>query len=291
MYFSKVRIRPEIIQSTQFAKMVSGNAYSTHRLLWDLFPDQKQREFLFREEIAKEQLERQAGARGEPVYYLVSSSAPFAESPIFMVETRRYEPKLQEGESLRFELRANPVVTKNGKKHDIVMDAQQAFLGRLSEELNLQSLLKSTPEKNEYKKSVLAEGGKSLDSRLTSLLQDDCRYAERLNHRLSLADKLEWALKAVVEEALENWMSRQADNNGFIIMKNEEGRLKLQNCAYQWHTLTQKAAKGKKSGFSSVDFTGDLKITNVEATERALFKGIGRSKAFGCGLLLVKRIY
>ncbi len=290
MYFSRVRIRPEIIQSTQFANIVSGNAYSTHRLLWDLFPDQKQRGFLYREEVAREQLGRQAGARGEPVYYLVSSSAPSMQTPFFIVKTKRYEPKLQEGETLRFELRANPVVTKNGKKHDVVMDAQQSFLRQLSEEMNLQSLLKNSPEKSEYKKTLLAEGGQALDSRLTALLGNDRRYAERLDHRLSLADKLEWTLKAVVDEALEKWMTRQAENNGFFIMKNGDEGVKLQNCAYQWHALPQKAAKGEKSGFSTVDFTGDLKIMNTEPFKKALFKGIGRSKAFGCGLLLVKRI-
>ena len=290
MYFSTVRIRPEIFQSTQFAKIVSGNAYSTHRLLWDLFPGQKQRGFLYREEIAREQLGRQAGARGEPVYYLVSSSAPSEQSPFFIVNTKPYDPKLQEGETLRFELRANPVVTKNGKKHDVVMDAQQSFLRRLSEEMNLQSLLESSPEKSEYKKTLLAEGDKSLDRRLTSLLENDRRYAELLDQRLPTVDKLEWSLKAAADDALEKWMTRQAGNNGFSIMKNGNGEVKLQSCAYRWHALPKKASKGAKSGFSSVDFTGDLKIVNVEATKRALFRGIGRSKAFGCGLLLVKRI-
>jgi len=105
-----------------------------------------------------------------------------------------------------------------------------------------------------------------------------------------MVDKLERALKAVVDDALERWMTRQAGNNGFSIMKNGGGEAKLKSCAYQWHVLPKKSAKGAKSGFSSVDFMGDLKIMNVEATKRALFKGIGRSKAFGCGLLLVKRI-
>jgi len=95
----------------------------------------------------------------------------------FILKTKRYEPKLQEGETLRFELRANPVITKNGKKHDVVIDAQQSFLRRLSEEMNLQSLLESSPEKSAYKKMLLAKGGQSLDRRLTSLLENDPRYA------------------------------------------------------------------------------------------------------------------
>ena len=65
----------------------------------------------------------------------------------------------------------------------------------------------------------------------------------------------------------------------------------MKNAVYQWHALTGKAAKAKKSGFSAVDFTGDLVVADVEAFKKTLFNGIGRSKAFGCGLLLVKRIH
>jgi len=39
-----------------------------------------------------------------------------------------------------------------------------------------------------------------------------------------------------------------------------------------------------------VDFLGDLEITDVEKFKRALFGGIGRAKAFGCVLMLVKWI-
>lgn len=290
MHFSRIRIRPEIYQSTQLAKLLSDSVYSIHRLLWDLFPGQKQRNFLYREEIAGEQIEQRRGVRGEPVYYLVSESPPSDQNPFFHVETRRYEPKLKTGEILRFELRANPVITKNGKKHDVVMDAQQAFLKLLCEELGLLSYLKDSPEKNEYKRILLANGGDSLNDRLTSLLKADCRYAERLNRSMTLVDKLEWSLKAVVDESLEKWLERQGEKNGFLLLRDSYRQLKLQNSAYRWHALTKKAAKGKKSGFSSVDFTGDLKITNVEAFTKALFEGIGRSKAFGCGLMLVKRI-
>jgi len=62
---------------------------------------------------------------------------------------------------------------------------------------------------------------------------------------------------------------------------------KLQTSAYQWHAMPN---KGKRAGFSSVDFVGALKITDVEQFKKALFDGIGRSKAFGCGLLMIKRV-
>lgn len=288
MYFSRIRIRPEIFKSTQLAQVLSDNSYNMHRLLWDLFTKQKQRSFIYREEIAREQLGTQAGVRGEPVYYVVSSTRPFSETPFFQVEVREYQPKLQQGDRLRFELRANPVITRNGKKHDVVMDAQRTFLTSLCAELNLQSRLPSAPKKQEFKKVLLTHGGHALDGRLTTLLKDDFRYAERLRQSMQLYSKIEWSIKAIVDDALEKWMIRQGQRHGFSLAKDDNNQSKLQNSAYRWHSI--KAEKEKKSGFSSVDFLGDLEIIDVEKFTKVLFGGIGRAKAFGCGLLLIRRI-
>ncbi|MBL7000104.1 MAG: type I-E CRISPR-associated protein Cas6/Cse3/CasE [Gammaproteobacteria bacterium] len=48
--------------------------------------------------------------------------------------------------------------------------------------------------------------------------------------------------------------------------------------------------KNHNVGFSAVDFTGVLTVTDVDLFKVALFNGIGRSKAFGCGMLLIRRI-
>lgn len=315
MYFSRIRIKPEIFKSTQLAQVLSDSSYNMHRLLWDLFSDEKQRNFLYREEIAREQLGIQAGVRGEPIYYIVSSIKPSLENPFFQIEAREYQPKLQKGNRLSFEIRANPVVTKkvdrkspehylrershrqvvNKNKltkkrvrHDVVMDAQRTFLASLCVELNLQSRLSSAPKKQEIKKVLLTHGGHALDGRLTTLLKDDFRYAERLRQTMSLHDKLEWSIKSIVDDALEKWMIRQGQRHGFSLARDDNNQCKLQNSAYRWHSI--KAEKEKKSGFSSVDFLGDLEITDAEKFTKALFEGIGRAKAFGCGLMLVKRI-
>ena len=288
MYFSRIRIRPEIFKNTQLAQVLSDNSYNMHRLLWDLFTKQKQRSFIYREEIAREQLEIQAGVRGEPVYYIVSSTRPSSETPFFQVEAKEYQPKLQRSDKLRFELRANPVITRNGKKHDVVMDAQRTFLTSLCAEFNLQSRLPSAPKKQDFKKELLIHGGHALDERLTTLLKDDFRYAERLRQSMHLHSKIEWSIKAIVDDALEKWMIRQGQQHGFLLVRDDNNQNKLQNSAYRWHSI--KAEKGKKSGFSSVDFLGDLEIIDVEKFTKALFGGIGRAKAFGCGLLLILRI-
>lgn len=315
MYFSRIRIRPEIFKNTQLAQVLSDSPYNMHRLLWDLFSDEKQRNFLYREEIAREQLGTQAGVRGEPIYYVVSSTRPFSEKPFFQVEAKEYQPKIQTGDRLSFKLRANPVVTekidrenpehylkersrrqvanknkltKKRVRHDVVMNVQKIFLTSLCAELNLQSRLPSAPQKMEYKKVLVTHGGLALDERLTTFLKGDFRYSERLRQSMQLHNKLEWSIKAVVDAALEKWMIRQGERHGFSLAKDDDNQCKFQNSAYLWHSI--KADKGIKSGFSSVDFLGDLKITDVEKFTEALFGGIGRAKAFGCGLMLVRRM-
>jgi CRISPR system Cascade subunit CasE len=294
MYFSRIRIRPNIFKSSQLGKVLEGNVYGIHRLLWDLFPDDKQRTFLYREEIAREQMGALPTVRGEPIYYLVSQEIP-VETPLFEVESTAYLPErdnkfpLAVGQRLTFELRANPVVTRLGKKHDVVMDTQQQFLKLLVKEFNLETQLPAKQEKSDYKKLLLEKGGEAFSQRLIEILQTDPLYAERLQQVGQLSDRLEWAIKARVDRTLEKWFNNQGERLGFRLVNDDNNLSKLQNSAYQWHSLSAKGGKGDKSGFSSVDFTGELQITDMSKFKEALFTGIGRSKAFGCGLLMVRR--
>ena len=286
MYFSRVRLRPEVLKSSQLNRVLAGNVYGAHRLLWDLFSEDK-RSYLYREEIAREQLDSLANVRGESIYYMVSKSKPIEpENSLFNVATKIYQPQLMVGQELSFECRANPVITKQSKKHDVVMDAQLVFLKDLIQKFNLESELPTHTKKRDFKKLLLAKGGESLKQQLTETLSHDGRYVERLQQVSSLADKLEWALKAQVDTTLENWWKRQGERCGFELIIDPSGLSKLQNSAYQWHALPE---KGKQAGFSSVDFTGELKVTDIERFEQALFTGIGRSKAFGCGLLMIRK--
>lgn len=291
MYFSRVRIRTDILKSSQIGLLLQGNSYGSHRLLWDLFPNQDNRAFLYREEIAREQLAASATVRGEPVYYLVSQIKPVAnDDSLLRLETKPYHPQLEVGQHLAFECRVNPVVERQGKKHDVVMDAQLQFLNHLVQTLNLHNQLSGKPEKSTYKTLLLSAGGEALNAHLTQLLANDSRYAERIGQIAGLADKLEWAIKAQVDQALENWWRRQGERCGFELVHDQNGLSKLQNSGYQWHALPQKIKKkGDKSGFSAVDLSGELQITDIEKFQHTLFNGLGRSKAFGCGLLMIKR--
>lgn len=291
MYFSRIKIRSNILKSSQLGRVLEGNVHGSHRLLWDLFPEQEQRTFLYREEIAREQLGALPSVRGEPIYYVISQSQPVeTENSLFTVESKNYHPQLEIGQHLGFDCRVNPVVTRQGKKHDVVMDDQLQFLSSLVKAFQLEPLLSAKPSKGDYKKMLLANGGEALNQRLTELLANDPRYAERLGQIASLSDKLEWAIKAHVDVALENWLKKQSERLGFELAVDDDGLSKVQNSSYLWHGLPEKAKqKGDKSGFSAVDFSGELKITDTEKFEQALFQGIGRAKAFGCGLLMIRK--
>ena len=112
MYFSRIRVNPDIRELSHLHHILRNNGYGLHQLFRDLFPGEKVRTYLFREEIAGEQIPHYKGARGEPIYYIVSQSEPTRENPLFVVESKPYKPKLAVGDHLSFKLRANPTVAR-----------------------------------------------------------------------------------------------------------------------------------------------------------------------------------
>jgi CRISPR system Cascade subunit CasE len=100
----------------------SGNLYQLHQEIWALFTDGpgRQRDFLYR-------FDRE-GSR--PRIFCLSERAPRAVRGIFQVESTRFNLAFRAGESLRFALRANPVVNRQGSRHDVVMDARWELKSR-----------------------------------------------------------------------------------------------------------------------------------------------------------------
>ncbi len=182
---------------------------------------------------------------------------------IFKVESRDYPLRLRARTRLQFDLWANPVGTKKGKEHDVVMGAQLYYLNELCAECDLLKRLPSISHKRDFKKVLLADGGERLDKKLTSIFENDFRYAERLQYTMSLRDKLEWATRAAVDLALENWLLKKSKAHGFQICRNRDNQLKLQSSGYQWHSLAKKTKGRNRSGYSSIDFTGEIEVMDV----------------------------
>lgn len=86
------------------------------------------------------------------------------------------------------------------------------------------------------------------------------------------------------ENASKLWLIRQGERCGFSLGETDmliDGY--IQNHFY-------KGKKEKPIQYSSIHYEGLLTVTDVEEFIKMLYTGIGRSKAFGCGLMLVRRI-
>lgn len=256
MYISRIEVTESIAQHSQLGRVLKDQSYSMHRLLWDLF-DLNNR-VLFREESSREQL---GTKRNLPLYYVLSMHPPKSESPIFNVETKPFTPAVKEGELLSFRLRANPTVakkdgqSKHSKRHDVVMDAQRQWLHSACQERNL------------------SIEGKKGDLRRRLLKHQD--FIGSCGEQ-----KLIKELREVTQKSAHEWLRSRGSKNGFDLEKVVE-------TSYRWHALPN---KNRKAGFSSLDYEGLLRVTNPEQFKEMLTKGLGPSKAFGCGLMLVRRI-
>jgi CRISPR system Cascade subunit CasE len=293
MYFSRIRIRPDV---QDLHLLISGNAYGAHQMLWKLFPARGEgRAFLFREEIAKDQIPFHKGVKGEPLFYTVSESPPLSEHTIFAVESKPYTPNLSRGNRLAFRLRANPTIArktegkKNSARHDVVMDAQYHLLREIAVEIGVPTVR----DKSKIKNHILSAWGQlsesnGVEEKLRGIIEENDRFAEKASKPMIPATLLDVALKARINKTLEVWLSEKGKRLGFAMVRDAtKGRLKFQAEGYQWHALPQ---KGKDAGFSSVDFEGEIEVIDSELFSKVLFEGIGPAKGFGCGLMLVRRV-
>ncbi|WP_337231681.1 type I-E CRISPR-associated protein Cas6/Cse3/CasE [Citrobacter portucalensis] len=211
MYLSRITLHTSELLPSQLLHLVERGEYVMHQWLWDLFPGGKERQYLYRRE------ELQGAFR----FFVLSQDQPVA-SAIFDVQTRPFAPALSAGQTLRFSLRANPTICKNGKRHDLLMEAKRHLRTQ--------------------------EDGRDI-----------------------------WSYQQQV--ALE-WLARQGEKNGFVL---REGSV---------DTYRQQQIRREKSRqmiqFSSVDYTGVLEVNDPELFLKRLAQGYGKSRAFGCGMMMIK---
>ncbi|MBU2789389.1 type I-E CRISPR-associated protein Cas6/Cse3/CasE [Acidithiobacillus caldus] len=219
MYLTRLTLQPHPDLKAMVQRL--GDVYREHQMLWQLFetdPD-AQRDFLYRRDLHQ----------GHPRYYLLSRRPPVNSLGLWQIDTPKvFQPKLRSGQSLAFMLRCNPVISRDGKRHDVVMDHKQ-----------------------------------------------------RMNWK-SMAPSDRPPLQEVIEEAGTAWLKRQAKGHGFAV--DIDG---LSVGGYQRH----QSRRGRRNiRYSTLDFTGVLMVTDPESFQRALIRGIGPARAFGCGLMLIRRV-
>lgn len=91
-------------------------------------------------------------------------------------------------------------------------------------------------------------------------------------------------LQQVVQDSCVPWLQARAEANGFSI----EPELVAVDGYQQYESFAKQQKRPVR--YSTVDFQGILTVTDPERFRTVLFSGIGKSKAFGCGLLLVRRV-
>lgn len=85
-----------------------------------------------------------------------------------------------------------------------------------------------------------------------------------------------------MDKAARDWLETRAEGLGFHLpVAPEVG-------AYRQHSL-QKPGRRDAIQFSTVDYEGLLEVTDPGRLIETLAQGIGRAKAFGCGLMLIRR--
>jgi CRISPR system Cascade subunit CasE len=108
--------------------------------------------------------------------------------------------------------------------------------------------------------------------------------ARGLNRWADWGDADRPALYDLVTTACSVWLRRCGERAGFVL---DEDTLRVD--AYQNHVEKTQLPNEQRLRFSSVDFAGVLTVTDSGRLHHALTHGIGPAKAFGCGLLLVRR--
>jgi len=93
----------------------------------------------------------------------------------------------------------------------------------------------------------------------------------------------QFSLDELIYNVAMEWLDRKGEQHGFSVKQFD---VKIDN----YREYTVKAAGKEKFMLRTLDFEGKLNIADADQFKMALFSGIGSGKAFGCGLMLVRRI-
>ncbi|MFL9827959.1 type I-E CRISPR-associated protein Cas6/Cse3/CasE [Rhodoplanes sp. SY1] len=192
---------------------------------------------------------------GRPTFLVLSARPPRSEARLFEIETKPFAPELAPGDRLRFELHANPTIQAENPK---------------------------TGTKGRYDVMTMA--------------------VMRLPEKVSQAEKAR-----AVEDAARRWLGRQALSAGFEILERFDPELEPdadappgfdraacdideEPVALLASGFQSAAVPGRRTArFGLIDYAGVLTVSDPTALLAGISKGFGRAKAYGCGLMLIRR--
>jgi CRISPR system Cascade subunit CasE len=89
--------------------------------------------------------------------------------------------------------------------------------------------------------------------------------------------------RLAIREAGLRWLDAQAGRCGFAVQENDVGV-----DGYEQNAFGGQRSRGAMK-FSVLDFDGRLTITEPSVFLQSIARGLGSAKAFGCGLMLIRR--
>lgn len=190
---------------------------------------------------------------GLPTFYILSTVEPSDPTSKWRIESKPYRPRLSVGERLAFKLRANPVVERPG---DVLLDSDGA------PKLRTSGSKAGHPKRRVKRHDVVMDAKQRMDWKTTPI-----------EDRPSLAQ--------LAHEAGSCWLREREERLGC-----QFDAISLRADGYRVHRMYRR----RGITLSTLDFEGELVVTDAEGFIGTLLKGIGPAKAFGCGLLLVRRI-
>lgn len=271
MFLSRVSLQHTPQARKALLEAAQKGVYGQHQLLWQLFSADDERRFLFREE----QGDGRIAPQGEPWFYTLSPEPPKDESGLFNVESRSFQPRLTAGQKLDFRIRLNPTVCRQGKRHDVVMDAQHRWLQDECQRLELNP----NGAKHAIKLRLLDMAADADLARWREQIEAGV-YRDVCVDRLGRKDTLNLALRTCSENEVRCWWQSRCEEYGVSVYPAA-----VEVNGYQQR---QMSGKGKGASFSSVELSGAIQVVNPEAFLQQLQSGFGRAKAFGCGLMMIK---
>lgn len=194
-------------------------------------------------------------AEGKGLFYVLSARPPIA-SPFFEPpEVKTFAPDLQPGDRMTFVLRANATRTQKTGQLAASGKERKTHIDLVMDRLN------PMPGQTVLKKGAVSE-------------------------RPALRMKL--ARAAAVD-----WLAGQGARHGFTLSERptrDGTEPDLTVSDYSVFALPHHVGKREdQPQFGILDMTGTLEVTDPAAFLARLAHGFGRAKAFGCGLMLIRR--
>jgi CRISPR system Cascade subunit CasE len=119
MFLSRISLAPEALANPRVARLLA-DPYRLHQVVWSFFGDRRER--------ARDFQYRVDGSLRAPRIFTLSERPPLESGEHWCREVRELDPELVAGDRLDFDLLANPIVTRDGKRHDVVMDAKRRLV-------------------------------------------------------------------------------------------------------------------------------------------------------------------